>query len=138
MAHTKRARAILHAAQLFDQQAIIGLVHGQRRTGHRRMHQRESRRKHSRRALERVHFQAGIVREEQARAVAAVVERLDSGVLFEGAAVFHAGRDLFEAGQQLDLHRRQSRSQRNSRSFPGFPVAHCSRIKSAPPSSEFR
>jgi hypothetical protein len=72
----KACAAILHAAEFFEQQSIIRLVDRQRRTGYWRMQQRESRRKHTRRAIERVHFQAGIVREEQAGGVAAVVQRL--------------------------------------------------------------
>jgi len=43
------------------------------------------------RASERVHFQARIVREEQAGCVGGVVARFDDGVLFEGAAILHAG-----------------------------------------------
>ena len=115
------SRAIFHAAELLDQQAIIRLVHRQRRTFHRRMQQRESRREDSRRALDRVHFEAGIVREKQSRGVPAVVQRLDRGIVFERAAVFHAGLDLFEPGQQLNFHRRQSGSHAEFPQLSGVP-----------------
>src|ERR1017187_1924444 len=70
--------------------------------------------------MERIHFQAGIVREEQAGGVAAVVERFDDGVLFESASVFHARSDLVIAGQQFDLYRRQPRRQTEFPQFSGI------------------
>ena len=54
------------------------------------------------RAAERVHFQARIVREEQAGCVGGVVARFDDSVLFEGVAVLDAGRNPVEVGEGLD------------------------------------
>ena len=72
MAQTKRARPVLHAAQFFKQQPVVGFVDGSGASAPRISS--ENRAENTPGApRERVHFQAGIVREQQAGSVAAVM-----------------------------------------------------------------
>ncbi len=86
--------AVGHAAQLFEQQAVVGLVGG--------VGAGEAGGMNAGRAAERVHFQARIVGEEQAGCIRGVVTRFDDGVLIEGVAVFDAGRNPAEVGDGLN------------------------------------
>src|SRR5471032_1300873 len=65
------------------------------------------------RAAEGVYFQAGVIGEEQAGGVRAVMAGFDNSVLLKGGAVFDAGRELFVIGEQLD--RRHSGSAGHSK-----------------------
>src|ERR1700690_173382 len=91
---------LLAIAEPLDHQAIVLLV-GRMRSG-------EARRKHSGRAAESVHFQARIIREQRARRVDAVVERLLNGVLLEGLAGLVRRFDRRQVGQRDDFARRQA------------------------------
>ena len=97
----KRRRAPLHAAQFFEQQPVVRLAGGPGAgiAGGA----------HSRRAIERVHHQSGVVREKQPGAMPPIMPRFDQRVFLEGGAVFDRDRDGGETGQQLDFDRRQAR-----------------------------
>ncbi len=82
------------------------------------MHLRKSRGVHPGCAIERIYFETRVVCEEQAGRVAAIVASLQDGILLERQAVFHARLDLFEAREQLNLHRREPRGQAK---FPQLP-----------------
>src|ERR1019366_6927542 len=83
-----------YASQLFEQQQVVGLV-GRVRAG-------EAGGMNAGGAAERVHFQARIVREEQAGCVGGIMARFDDGVLFEGVAILDAGGNPVEVGEGLD------------------------------------
>jgi len=118
-----RAPVVL-AEQPFEQQAIVGFIGGAGAG--------EAGGEDARRAAERVHLQAGIVGEEQAGRVRSVVARLDDGIVRERGAVFHAGRNVAEAGQRFDrdpLARRQREFARLAGpgklvAQPGHPAAN--------------
>ena len=95
MAQTKRAVRSATPRRFFEQQAIVGFV-GRVRPG-------VARGVDAGRAGERVHHQPGIVREERAFDVTAVMQRLLDGVFFESRAVFDRGRQLAEIRDQFDL-----------------------------------